>query len=227
MRATMRQTSELVFATFLAPSIRPAYHFVASRVGDALRQPVRLVTGESLDQLRNGEVDFAFLCGLPYIKLRREASPPVTLVAAPVLEGDRYDGRPIYYSDVIVPAGSQTTVFDDLRGRSWACNGFDSHSGTLVVLHRLLQMGDDGRFFGTVQVIDSVGPSTNMPLVAAAACEGLRREVGEVVASLGTGRSDRDGLASGLFSGFVEIEDEAYDDIRDMLDSVKAARLRF
>jgi len=265
----MRQTSELVFATFLAPSIRPAYHFVASRVGDALRQPVRLVTGESLDQLRNGEVDFAFLCGLPYVKLRREASPPVTLVAAPVLEGDRYDGRPIYYSDVIVPADSQATVFDDLRGRSWACNGFDSHSGTLVVLHRLLQMGDDGRFFGHVRVsgshqesirlvaagevdgsaidsqvlavelrdhpelrerirvIDSLGPSTNMPLVAAAACEGLRREVGEVVASLGTEQSDRDGLASGLFSGFVEIEDEAYDDIRDMLDSVKAARLRF
>src|SRR5437588_945135 len=105
----MRQTAELVFATFLAPSIRPAYHFVASRVGDALRQPVRLVTGESLDQLRNGEVDFAFLCGLPYVKLRREARPPITLVAAPVLEGDRYDGRPIYYSDVLVPVDGQST----------------------------------------------------------------------------------------------------------------------
>jgi len=238
-------------------------------VGDALRQPVRLVTGESLDQLRNGEVDFAFLCGLPYVKLRREARPPVSLVAAPVLEGDRYDGRPIYFSDVIVPADSPATAFDDLRGRSWACNGFDSHSGALVVLHRLLEMGEDARFFGRVQVsgshqqsiglvaageidgsaidsqvlavelrdhpelkerirvIDSLGPSTNMPLVAAAACEGLRQEVGEVVAGLGTEEADRDGLASGLFSGFVEIDDPAYDDIRGMLDSVKAAGLRF
>jgi phosphonate transport system substrate-binding protein len=268
-RATMRQTSELVFATFLAPSIRPAYHFVASRVGDALCQPVRLVTGESLDQLRNGEVDFAFLCGLPYVKLRREPRQPVSLVAAPVLEGDRYDGRPIYFSDVIVPVDSPATAFDDLRGRSWACNGFDSHSGTLVVLHRLLKMREDGRFFRRVRVsgshqqsirlvaagevdgsaidsqvlavelrdhpdlrerirvIDSLGPSTNMPLVAAAACEGLRQEVGEVVAGLGTEETDRDGLASGLFSGFVEIDDPAYDDIRDMLDSVKAAGLRF
>jgi len=265
----MRQTSELVFATFLAPAIRPAYQFVASRVGDALRQPVRLVTGESLDQLRCGEVDFAFLCGLPYVKLRREPRPPVSLVAAPVLEGDRYDGRPIYFSDVIVPVDSSVTAFDDLRGRSWACNGFDSHSGALVVLHRLLEMGEDGRFFGHVQVsgshqqsirlvaegeidgsaidsqvlavelrdqpelierirvIDSLGPSTNMPLVAAAACEGLRQEVREVVAGLGRDEADREGLAPGLFSAFVEIDDPAYDDIRGMLDSVKAAGLRF
>ena len=269
-RATMRQTSELVFATYLAPSIRPAYHFVASRVGDALRQPVRLVTGESLDQLRNGHVDFAFLCGLPYVKLRREPRQPVSLVAAPILEGDRYHGRPIYFSDVIVPVDSPVTAFDDLRGRSWACNGFDSHSGTLVVLHRLLQMGEDGRFFGRVQVsgshqqsirlvadgeidgaaidsqvlavelrdhpelierirvVDSLGPSTNMPLVAAAAaCEGLRQEVGEVVGGLGKDEADREGLAPGLFNAFVEIDDSAYDDIRGMLDAVKAAGLRF
>ena len=266
----MRQTSELVFATFLAPAIRPAYQFVASRVGDALRQPVRLVTGESLDQLRNGKVDFAFLCGLPYVRLRREPRRPVELVAAPVLEGARYQGRPIYYSDVIVPVDSAVETFEELRGRSWACNGFDSHSGCLVVLHHLLQMGEDCRFFGGVEVsgshqeslrqvaagevdgaaidsqvlavelrdhpdlcdririIESLGPSTNMPLVASsAACQSLRQEVGEVVCSLGGDDSDRQGLAPGMFRGFVEIDDPAYDDIRQMLDAVERARLQF
>lgn len=266
----MRQTSELVFATFLSPSIRPSYQFVASRVGDALEQPVRLVTGESLDQLRSGDVDFAFLCGLPYVRLRREPRPPVELVAAPVLEGLRYQGRPIYFSDVIVSADSPVTAFEELRGRSWACNGFDSHSGCLIVLHRLLQMGEDARFFGRVDVsgshqqsirrvaagevdgaaidsqvlavelrdhpdlcdririIDSLGPSTNMPLVAsAAASQSLRHEVAEVVAGLGAEESDRRGLAPGLFRGFVEVEDPAYDDIRQMLDSVEAAGLHF
>ena len=266
----MRQTSELVFATFLAPAIRPAYQFVASRVGDALRQPVRLVTGESLDQLRNGEVDFAFLCGLPYVKLRREPCQPVSLVAAPVLEGDRYDGRPIYFSDLIVPVDSPVTAFDDLRGRSWACNGFDSHSGALVVLYYLLQMGEDGRFFGRVdisgshqqsirrvaagevdgsaidsqvlavelrdhpelkdriRVIASLGPSTNMPLVASSGiAESLRQEVGDVVACLGSCETEREGLKPGLFSGFVAIDDPAYDDIRQMLEAVEAAGLRF
>jgi phosphonate transport system substrate-binding protein len=266
----MRQTSELVFATFLSPSIRPAYQFVASRVSDALRQPVRLVIGESLDQLRAGEVDFAFMCGLTYVRLRREARPPVALVAAPVLEGVRYGGRPIYFSDVIVPADSPVSAFEDLRGRSWACNGFDSHSGALVVLYYLLQMGEDGRFFGRVdvsgshqqsirrvaagevdgsaidsqvlavelrdhpelkdrlRVIASLGPSTNMPLVAAADTgESLRQEVGEVVACLGGCETEREGLKPGLFSGFVAIDDPAYDDIRQMLEAVEAAGLRF
>jgi phosphonate transport system substrate-binding protein len=228
------------------------------------------VTGESLDQLRCGDADFAFLCGLPYVRLRREARPPVSLVAAPVLEGARYEGRPIYFSDVIVPADSPVTAFEDLRGRSWACNGFDSHSGALVVLYHLLQMGEDGSFFGRVDVsgshqqsirrvaagqvdgsaidsqvlavelrnnpeladrirlIASLGPSTNMPLVACAAtCESLREEVGEVVTGLGNDEADREGLTPGLFSGFVPIDDSAYDDIRRMLGAVEAAGLRF
>jgi ABC-type phosphate/phosphonate transport system substrate-binding protein len=266
----MRQTSELVFATFLSPSIRPAYQFVASRVSDALRQPARLVIGESLDQLRSGEVDFAFICGLPYVRLAREADPPVALVAAPVLEGSRYGGRPVYFSDVIVPAGSPVTAFEELRGRSWACNGFDSHSGALVVLYHLLRIGANAQFFGGVevsgshqqsicrvaagevdgsaidsqvlavelrdhpelndriQVIASLGPSTNMPLVAAAGTsEALREEVREVVTCLGGCETEREGLQPGLFSGFVPIDDPAYDDIRRMLDSVETAGLRF
>ncbi|MDQ6882969.1 MAG: PhnD/SsuA/transferrin family substrate-binding protein [Candidatus Dormibacteraeota bacterium] len=150
-----RGTPELVFATFLAPCIRPAYQLVADRVGESLGQPAHLVVGESFEQLHSGEVDFAFICGLPYVRLRRQNSPPVNLVAAPVIEGSRYGGRPIYFSDVIVPAASPVRSFEELRGKAWACNGFDSHSGTLVVLHRLLQMGETGAFFGRVEVTGS------------------------------------------------------------------------
>ena len=260
----------MVFATFLAPCIRPAYQLVADRVGESLGQPVRLMTGESFQQLNSGDVDFAFICGLPYVRLRRQASPPVTLVATPVIEGDRYAGRPIYFSDVIVPAHSPVTSFEELRGKTWACNGLDSHSGTLVVLHHLLQIGENGAFFNRVEVtgshyasirrvaeglvdgsaidshllavqlrdqpelneqvrvITSLGPSTNMPMVAAADVpESLRQEVGEVVAGLGDDEADREGLNAGLIRGFATLEDPAYDDIRGMLDAVESARLRF
>lgn len=226
--------------------------------------------GESFEQLQSGTVDFAFICGLPYVRLRRQTSPPVNLVAAPVIEGSRYEGRPIYFSDVIVPASSAVTSFEELRGKAWACNGFDSHSGTLVVLHRLLQIGESGAFFGRVEVtgshyasiervaeglvdgaaidsqllavqlrdrpelgeqirvITSLGPSTMMPLVAAADVpESLRSEVGEVVTGLGDGAVDRDGLGAGLISGFARLDDAAYDDIRGMLDAVESAHLRF
>lgn len=75
---------------------------------------------------------------------------PVELLAAPVLEGGRYGGRPIYYSDVIVRAESPFRSFAELRGRSWSYNDVDSHSGYAVTLYRLVEMGETDGFFGSV-----------------------------------------------------------------------------
>ena len=74
--------------------------------------------GESFGQVRNAEVDFAFLCGLPYVRLRRENPAAVEAIAAPIVQGERYDRRPVYFSDVIVPANSPAAAFGDLRRRS-------------------------------------------------------------------------------------------------------------
>jgi phosphonate transport system substrate-binding protein len=142
-----RADGELVFATFLAPNIRPVYEYVTERVGEALGCPARLITGTSLDQVREGDVDFAFVCGLPYVRLRREHPESVEPIAAPVVSGERYGSRPTYFSDVIVPADSPATSFEDLRGCTWAYNEPDSHSGYLVTLYRLYEMGETGRFF--------------------------------------------------------------------------------
>ena len=111
---------EVVFATYLAPNVRPAYEFVVNRVGAALGRPARLVTGTSYEQLRAGAVDFAFLCGAPYVRLRRERPVPVEALAAPVVQGERYAGRPVYFSDVVVGPASEAASFEELRGCSWA-----------------------------------------------------------------------------------------------------------
>lgn len=74
---------------------------------------------------------------------------PVELLAAPVLRGARYGGRPIYYSDVIVRGDSPFHSFADLRGRSWSYNDVDSHSGYAVTLYRLVEMGETSGFFGS------------------------------------------------------------------------------
>jgi ABC-type phosphate/phosphonate transport system substrate-binding protein len=139
---------ELVFATYLAPSIQPVYEFVAARVGEHLRRQTRLIVGESFDQVRQAEVDFAFLCGLPYVRLKRENPATVEALAAPIVQGERYGRRPVYFSDVIVPAGSSVAAFGDLRGRSWAYNEPDSHSGYLITLATLVEMGETTEFFG-------------------------------------------------------------------------------
>jgi phosphonate transport system substrate-binding protein len=138
----------LVFANFLAPNMTAVYADVATRVGRALGTPAELIDGNDLGQLRDGSVDLAFLCGLPYVRLCAERPGMLYPLAAPILEEARCQDRPVYFSDIIVHRDSPFRSFDDLRGRSWAYNGEDSFSGSLVVRYHLLQMGETEAFFG-------------------------------------------------------------------------------
>jgi phosphonate transport system substrate-binding protein len=67
-----------------------------------------------------------------------------------VISGDRYGGRPVYFSDVIVHRNSPVRTFADLRGRSWAYNDLDSHSGYNLTRYHLVRIGKTGGFFGHV-----------------------------------------------------------------------------
>ena len=143
-------TAKLRIATFLAPNMLPVYEFLAAAFGRELGCSAELVLGASFDQFGNGEIDAGFICGLPYVQLTRQVPAPVELLAAPVLRGDRYAGRPIYFSDVIVRRESPARTFADLRGRSWAYNDPDSHSGYNLTRHHLVKMGETNGFFARV-----------------------------------------------------------------------------
>jgi len=140
----------LRFATFLAPNMAPVYRFLADRIGDRLGRPVELVVGRSFDQFEAGEADLGVICGLPYVWLAARRPPPVEALAAPVLSGARYAGRPVYYSDVIVGRDSPITCLEELEGRSWAFNEPTSHSGHTVTLYSLVSMGAGPGFLGPV-----------------------------------------------------------------------------
>lgn len=126
------------------------YAAVAARVGQALGMPATLIEGRDFQQLRDGSVDLAFLCGLPYVRLADERPGTLRPVAAPVLDEPRYEDRPVYFSDVIVRRDSPVAAFADLRGRSWAYNDPDSLSGCLLVRYHLLQLGETEAFFGRI-----------------------------------------------------------------------------
>ncbi|MDQ6712702.1 MAG: PhnD/SsuA/transferrin family substrate-binding protein [Candidatus Dormibacteraeota bacterium] len=138
----------LVFANFLAPNMTAVYADVAARVGRALGAPAELIQGKGFEQLRNGSVDVAFLCGLPYVRLCAERPGMLRPLAAPILDEARSQDRPVYFSDVIVRRDSPFRSFDDLRGHSWAYNDPESFSGWLLVRHHLLEMGETEAFFG-------------------------------------------------------------------------------
>ena len=144
----MPQYPPMRFLSFLGHVFFPFYEGIASFVGQRLGLPVETVQGESFDEIgAGGRLDIAFICGLPYVELKRQNRAPVELLAAPVLAGERYQDRPIYFSDVIARPDAPWNSFADLRGRSWAYNEPGSHSGYNVTRHRLLKMNQTDGFF--------------------------------------------------------------------------------
>jgi phosphonate transport system substrate-binding protein len=136
------------FATFLAPNMLPVYQFIAEYAGQKLGCPTELIVGSSFHEFAAGQAEVGFICGLPYVQLADQASPTVELLAAPVLQGERYEGRPIYFSDVIVRQDSPFHSFADLRGCVWSYNEHGSHSGYNVTRYRLAQLGEATGYFG-------------------------------------------------------------------------------
>ncbi len=96
---------------------------------------------EVVNLLNQGQLDFAWLCGYPYVRHRDQ----MRLLAVPI-----YRGKPLYRSYLIVPAHDTTThSILDLRGKVFAYSDPDSNSGYLYTqysLHRLHEK--PASFFG-------------------------------------------------------------------------------
>ena len=144
-----RSRPPLRIVTFLAPNLLWFYDFVGRYLEKKLRYPAELSVGTDYAQLE-GRVDIAFVCGLPYVEHTRSGLPAIELLAAPVLKGQRYQDRPIYFSDVIVAKRSPFRSFRDLRGRSWAFNEPHSQSGYGIVRDHLTQKGETFHYFSRV-----------------------------------------------------------------------------
>jgi phosphonate transport system substrate-binding protein len=140
----------LRFGTYLAPSVLPVYETITEEVGRQLGVSTEIVVETSYESCENDNNEVCFVCSLPYVIFERRGLDLAVPIAAPVLEGERYGGRPIYFSDVIVRRDSQFRSFLDLRGRSWAYNEPLSHSGYGITRFHLTELGETQGFFGSV-----------------------------------------------------------------------------
>jgi phosphonate transport system substrate-binding protein len=95
---------------------------------------------EVVDLLRQEGLDFAWVCGYPYVRFRSQ----MRLLAVPL-----YRGVPRYQSYLIVPGSdTRTRSLLDLRGRIFAYSDPDSNSGYLYPQYSLLQARENpSRFF--------------------------------------------------------------------------------
>lgn len=246
--------------TFLAPNMLPIYEFATAYVSRRLNYPMELVVGSNYAELYGA--DFSFICGLPYVlRTAPRLNPsPITAIVAPVLRGERYQNKPIYFSDIIVRCDSPFQSFADLRGCSWAFNEPESQSGYGITRYWLARLGETNGYFGEVieagfhqkaiqmvyegkvhasaidslvlavelrqhpelarglRIIESLGPSTIQPFVAAAhVASSLREDVQGVFAAMHKDSRAADFLQRGFIDHFVAVEDKKYDDIRSML----------
>lgn len=128
----------------------PVYQAIADAVGESLGMTTELVVEEDYESCRNDINDICFVCSLPYVTFEREGISPAVPVAAPVLKGERYAGRPIYFSDVIVHKDNPAESFEDLRGQSWSYNEPLSQSGYGITRYHLVTMGETNGFFSDV-----------------------------------------------------------------------------
>jgi len=111
-----------------------------------------------------GDAHLAWLCGLAYVE-KRDGGAPLELLAAPVMDGSHYAGRPVYFSDVVVRTHSPFRSFTDLRGASWAYNNTGSHSGYNITRYYLAKLGEDSSFFG--RAVESGAHQRSLALVLA------------------------------------------------------------
>ncbi|MBA2632341.1 MAG: PhnD/SsuA/transferrin family substrate-binding protein [Chloroflexi bacterium] len=135
-------------ASHLAPGVLPLYAFLADYLADSLGRRAEFSVATSYERCSQDVDDVCFVCSVPYLLFAELGHIHMQVVAAPVLIGARYSGRPIYFSDVVVHADSRYERFADLRGATSAYNEPFSHSGYLVVWHHLLSMGEGAGFFG-------------------------------------------------------------------------------
>jgi|SRR5437879_4068856 len=200
-------TDPLLFASYLAPGVRPLYEFVADACGRS-----RLLIGGDWRELASGVVDAAFVCSPPLVWL----DGAVEAIAAPVLREPRFGGRPLYCSEVVVRRDSSYRSLEDLRGSRWAYNEPSSWSGYWVTLARVgrwtyfgdvvaagshrraLRMVASGEIDGSaidcqvlavelrdhpeladrLRVVDSLGPAPIQPVVVRAGLDpGVKREL--------------------------------------------------
>ncbi|WP_136415990.1 PhnD/SsuA/transferrin family substrate-binding protein [Herbaspirillum sp. ST 5-3] len=96
---------------------------------------------EVMTLMRSGKLDFAWVCGYPYVRNKQY----VNLLAVPV-----YKGKPTYRSYLIVPSSDvQTKSIGDLRDKVFAFSDPDSNSGYLVPVHELVGIQENAAaFFG-------------------------------------------------------------------------------
>ncbi len=95
---------------------------------------------EVMDLLESGSVEFAWICGYPYVQKREPEF--LNLLTVPI-----YRGKPRYHSYIIVHHDSPYKDFSELEGKIFAFSDPDSNSGFLYPLSLMAEKNEKSEIF--------------------------------------------------------------------------------
>ncbi|MAF46886.1 MAG: phosphonate ABC transporter substrate-binding protein [Rhodospirillaceae bacterium] len=111
----------------------------AEHLSNKVGRPVEFVRRRSYreitDLLKTGRLEFAWICGYPFVQKRDPEF--LALLAVPV-----YKGEPLYHSFIIVHRDSPFAKLEDLRGGVFAFSDPESNSGFLYPQSVLANQGE-------------------------------------------------------------------------------------
>jgi len=115
-------------------------YYLSERMGQPVEFVRRRSYREVMDMLESGSLDFAWICGFPYVQKREPEF--IKLLSVPI-----YQGNPLYHSFVIVHKDSPYQSLDDLKGKTFAFSDPESNSGYLYPQYLLAEKGTNKESF--------------------------------------------------------------------------------
>ena len=130
---------QLKIISYLSPNLFWFYEAVGEYLSRTFHIPVQVSQSwaNPLTDLQHLDLDIAFVCGLPLIQVCHIVPDRLQAIAAPVMRSERYQNRPIYFSDLIVNISSSITCFEQLAGKRFCFNDLGSNSGYNLMRYRL------------------------------------------------------------------------------------------
>lgn len=154
-------------ASCQAPNAAPSVLAIVQYLDQQLETSSVLVQDlpwqERMRAFENGDIKIVWICGSHYVDLMNKQPSDFLLLTAPVMAVERYQNRPVYFSDIIVRADSPFQDFSDLRNKSWAYNEPGSYSGALITRYYLACSGLDYDYFCCT--IESGAHQTSLQMV--------------------------------------------------------------
>ena len=128
-----------VFLNYQTALLNDWRDYLSARLKRPIRFVQRTTYREITDLLQENKIDFAWICGYPYMRLRSK----FRLATVPL-----YQGKPLYQAYLIVPSSdTETQSISNLKGKIFAHSDPDSNSGFLVPQHQIHQLGEDRNNF--------------------------------------------------------------------------------